>query len=423
MRFTRAAKVAAFPLLTMVLVVALIACQGPVGKAGKDGTVGTTGTTGTTGAAAPPGLDAAAVDTLVFNLGAMGETQMVPLADAFTGGTGDLTYRISSAINMIPGVTYALTKSEDGADMLSVTMPDNASPVAEDMVILVEAKDSAGADDVAYISVRANVTVTVPGDDTPFTVGTQAAESRTRTNETAADYHDNANIVCAMKNTCEVTLVATDLNIRDVLRWMVYVTATAGTDDIADANDDTISASVTNGAGQLDGVVTIIGLKAGTAMVRVWAVDEGDMPVTIPDTESTTNVDESRPWPDALHTMTVTVDPAPILSEDAIEAVTMDLGEMEIVGTVFDLGDPVETFAALVITPTYPSGQRIAEVMLLPVVMVQDQDTLGRTLQVTGRNSGTVSITVKVSETTVANTPDQYVEHTFTATVLQIRNS
>ena len=66
MRFTRAAKVAAFPLLAMVLVVALIACQGPVGKAGKDaGKKGDTGA-GTPGKDAPPALDSTTVDTVIF---------------------------------------------------------------------------------------------------------------------------------------------------------------------------------------------------------------------------------------------------------------------------------------------------------------------------------------------------------------------
>ena len=59
MRFTRAAKVAAFPLLALVLVVALIACQGPVG--GRQGRrQGRTGV-GTPGKDAPPAFQAMAV--------------------------------------------------------------------------------------------------------------------------------------------------------------------------------------------------------------------------------------------------------------------------------------------------------------------------------------------------------------------------
>ena len=56
MRFTRAAKVAAFPLLAMVLVVALIACQGPAkdGPAGTDGTTGCPAGTDTLQATGPP---------------------------------------------------------------------------------------------------------------------------------------------------------------------------------------------------------------------------------------------------------------------------------------------------------------------------------------------------------------------------------
>ena len=45
MRITRAAKVAAFPLIVLALV-ALIACQGPIGDTGKTGDTGDTGDTG-----------------------------------------------------------------------------------------------------------------------------------------------------------------------------------------------------------------------------------------------------------------------------------------------------------------------------------------------------------------------------------------
>ena len=67
MRFTRAAKVAAFPLLAMVLVVALIACQ--AGPAGKDGTAkGRQGTTRpVTGRRRWHTLQAKAMATVIFN--------------------------------------------------------------------------------------------------------------------------------------------------------------------------------------------------------------------------------------------------------------------------------------------------------------------------------------------------------------------
>ena len=48
MRITRAAKVAAFPLIVLALV-ALIACQGPIGPRGDKGPAGSTGNTGPTG--------------------------------------------------------------------------------------------------------------------------------------------------------------------------------------------------------------------------------------------------------------------------------------------------------------------------------------------------------------------------------------
>ena len=414
MRFTRAAKVAAFPLLAMVLVVALIACQGPVGDAGKDGGKGDTGA-GTPGKDATPGLDAKALDAVVLNINTTAAVMaMVDVSAGFTGGTAEgRTYRIVSATNVWTGLAYSLDGSTLKVSAPGVEVNDDE----EDAVIWIEATDTDGANEVAHVNVRANDEVSMTGVST-LTVGTQAAESRKLADAEKADYHDSETIECAMKNTCEVTLTAVDDNIRDVLDWMVYVTATTEAADIADANNDVVSASVTNGAVRLAGVVTITGLKSGTAIVRVWAVDEGKVPLNMADNDNEDDGDQSRPWPTSVHTITVTVDAAPTLSEDAIEAVTMDIVDTaEIVGTVFNLGTPVEEMQDPVVTPAYPSAQTIVEVTLL----LAANEVPGRTLQVIGRNSGTVSITVKLSE--VADTdhdqPDQYVEHTFTATVKQ----
>ena len=107
MRITRAAKVAAFPLIVLALVVALIACQGPAGLAGKDGTAGkdgkdgTSGDTGDEGPQGDPGFPALApvadADVVHIDMDTDGEV-MVDLSEYFAGGVGDVTDRTYAVV-------------------------------------------------------------------------------------------------------------------------------------------------------------------------------------------------------------------------------------------------------------------------------------------------------------------------------------
>ena len=408
MRITRAAKVAAFPLLALVLVVALIACTGPVGPPGEDATP----VPGTPGTDAPPGLHAAVLRAQVLNVGTKADTKTLDMSTAFTGGTPKgRTYRIVSNVNAWTGLSFSLKDSK-----LELKASANTAAAPEDAVIWIEAMDTDDRTAVAHVSVRANDAVAVTGNTPGLIVGTQADDSRTRAGQKMPDYHDVATITCPKMNTCNVKLTADDDNLRDSLAWKFLVTAPG---EIKDANGKVVSASVDNVDGsRLDGVVIITGLKVGEATVRVWAIDEGGVPKNAEDDKSTEDEDESRPFPASFHTITVTVDAAPTLSEDAIEAVTMDIGQTEIVGTVFDL-DGEELIDKITVTPAYPSAQRNVEVVW---DSADSNIAGGRALHVIGRNSGTVSITVRVSEPTANNAPDQYVEHTFIATVTQERN-
>ncbi len=119
MRITRAAKVAAFPLMALALV-ALIACQGPAGPPGTAGTKGDPGTPGAPGdpgTPGTPGVDAFqakfGVPSILLNASdlrdengrtldtdkttanlAETDTLKIDLGRYFTGGTGTREYSI-----------------------------------------------------------------------------------------------------------------------------------------------------------------------------------------------------------------------------------------------------------------------------------------------------------------------------------------
>ena len=123
MRFTRAAKVAAFPLTALILV-ALVACQGPAGPAGGAGAKGDQGAAGTPGTPGTPGgagvdafqdrVDVANVllnpdelmdadDRIIDNVADMGgdattKAFVLNLANYFIGGVPDYSYEIVDAV-------------------------------------------------------------------------------------------------------------------------------------------------------------------------------------------------------------------------------------------------------------------------------------------------------------------------------------
>ena len=186
MRFTRAAKVAAFPLLAMVLVVALIACTGPAGPAGKDATA-VTGTTGTTGPRGDDALEAHAIEVVVFNSQeadddetTTGQKETINLNTHLSGGIAEgREFEIVYTAGWVGMANYELTGS-----MLDVMVPEpfdtTQSPTqyAQDALILVEAKDTDGESAVLYVKVRGNIAPEGGGGtDINLTVGTQAAPS------------------------------------------------------------------------------------------------------------------------------------------------------------------------------------------------------------------------------------------------------
>ena len=136
MRFTRAAKVAAFPLIVLALV-ALVACQGGPGTKGDKGDkgdmgdMGTPGGTGTAGPVGPAQLALVAdANTLVLindqtrddGIMIAGGPTTFNLSDLFSGGVGDRTYSVAKTGELAAN-NAQITATNDGR-IMTVTIND-----------------------------------------------------------------------------------------------------------------------------------------------------------------------------------------------------------------------------------------------------------------------------------------------------------
>ena len=129
MRFTRAAKVAAFPLTALILV-ALVACQGPAGPAGAAGGKGDPGASGSPGSPGTPGISALGAvggaghqNTVVAEYisntvrGEIGPLPTIDLTEYFRGGKGSVTFTVGApptdstfTVEIAKGSTVATVK-------------------------------------------------------------------------------------------------------------------------------------------------------------------------------------------------------------------------------------------------------------------------------------------------------------------------
>ena len=423
MRITRAAKAAALPLLTMVLVVALIACQGPVGDVGKDGGKGDTGA-GTPGKDADPALQAVAIDTVIFNLittvvddgsdtmawtpTVMG-ANVIDLSTAFTGGAaGDREYRIETVLNTFVALGYTLKES-----ILTVTVATEGDPATpDDAVIRVEVVDADDNDAVANIAVRVNQEPSITSQALAMTVGTQVPAEDA---EALESYNEAPEIECVALNVCTVTLVADDPNNQDDLTWMYHTSS------------DLISVTMTEDG---DGFMIMgVANKSGTAMVYVWARDEGGLPMNMADTSEEGADDNSLPRPadTDVRLITVTVDGAPYMSISAVGTVDLDVAAPgtpvatgTVVGYVFD-PDPDAMLGALVLSVTPASSAPNGIVEFALGVPSTDASPNAVPIYAMGRNTGSVTVTLTVHEEDPAGAdveqPNQSTDHTITVSV------
>ena len=421
MRITRAAKVAAFPLIVLALV-ALIACQGPAGPSGDAGVKGDTGAAGMDGAAGAAGaagmdaFQALSVPIQFFRTQAGEgaddsdgiELDPINLNDYVANATGTVSFEIIDDTGWISPSNYDL----DGS-MLMLRVVDDFAPATpthdDDAVIRIEATDN---DDSAVLYVRVRANINPAGTGTlALTIGTQNAPADDSEEPDYVDSEDEtgARVTCEMLNSCTVDLVDvmgqtdvfTDANIRDELEFHARVSA----------GSEFVVAEAT-GTG-----VKITGRQAGTATVVVWVTDEAGMPMLPEEDDEDTEADETLPVAGASYVITVTVDRAPYLSSAAVGSVRLAVSDdPRVVGNVFDeaLDDVDVTFTPIVGEQNDEGG--IAEITEGTVDTTATPNRLP--FSVNGINPGTVTLTVKATEGGAQNNePIQYAEHTITVTV------
>jgi hypothetical protein len=242
MRITRAAKVAAFPLIVLALV-GLIACQGPIGLTGGKGDKGDTGSTGpsVTGATGPTGPTGGTgprgdspLAPVTANMGKLylvndgGDTTgskvggpiTIDLAPHFSGGIGGVDARTYTAKQVaseaspaiaVPDTTYELGKVTGG--MLPVTLKSTFADTRYDKdnaaKIQITATDNAMESRSVDIYVARNKK---PEPSQPatasildFRMGHQGAKPGTGTVWPGTT---DPVITCAMFNDCVVDLTA-----------------------------------------------------------------------------------------------------------------------------------------------------------------------------------------------------------------------
>ena len=180
MRFTRAAKVAAFPLTALILV-ALVACQGPAGPAGVTGAKGGTGVAGGPGGPGPQGpggdpgdpgdpgvsaLEAIAVgktsvaayvhNNLRGEIGTLPTT--IDLISYFRGGKGTLKFALAKPTRTGYDPTFVVTLPKDSSTAvvaIAERLATDPAPMAEADDYRFALDDTTVVDTVALITAAA----------------------------------------------------------------------------------------------------------------------------------------------------------------------------------------------------------------------------------------------------------------------------
>jgi hypothetical protein len=422
MRFTRAAKVAAFPLLAMVLVVALIACQ--AGPPGKDATAvpGTTGTTGTTGAMGVNALNPVAGDDVIFNdkalpaVFAAADVRTIDLDPYFVGGNRvGIKYTMSPLplpSGLMPAMGVAITDN-----MLVVTPDGDTAPAGNNVYdnrhVIIRATDADDriADNV--IAIRRNKAPMGDGDPVDIRIGTQT-DMIMAANQPLL-FGGLTNWTCSTFNTCTLNLAAT--NIMDDMDDMLMYSATP-----ADSDNFSVEPAAMG--------ITLTGKAATKAAVVVTtnAMDTGMLEV----------VEGDRP------TFNVIVDAQPVKIAD-ITAVTLERFAPGGGGGVFigraatgglpaffkdPEGQPLEfsyTYADHDPLPENDPNTVSAVVLAATLDFDHDGDMAEvdptdplKVIQLTALNVGTTTVTVRATEPDAEGDGTgigQYVEGSFTVTV------
>ena len=295
MRFTRAAKVAAFP-LTAVILVALVACQGPVGPAGPSVT-GPTGppgpsVTGPTGPTGPTGIGVLQLVNenpvyLLVNDDARGRIGALPdpvdVSTYFRGGKLPIKYELVKTSEATDMFTAALADGILTVTLKDATLDGNYEPANDETgsYVTVTATDddkhsTDDGDDMDEPNERKDIHIlrnkapTVPTGAEPLTdiVGTHAGE-------------DGMDANCEVFNICEFTIPFNafddDLYSTDDGTPVDHFTFTAAT------SSGRVSASVSGRKVTLTGIAPTYNDKTPSvnepAIVTITAMDPGRLPV------------------------------------------------------------------------------------------------------------------------------------------------
>jgi hypothetical protein len=383
MRITRAAKVAAFPLIVLALV-ALIACQGPVGPVGADGEMGEPGMDGMDG---EPGMDGnpggpgpvgpAALapksvgPVFITKAGtaesdddpAMPIEMTVDVSTYFTGGDPEgREFSVFGTPDLASGVTQKL----EGSTLTLTVTDDWTAPTSaeDDDEIMVTAMDSDEQVAIATVYVRNNAAPSRFVDSVELTVGTQDAAVDNEDMEYMGD-----NYSCKMLNVCVVDLSAafTDVNAGD------DIDLTLG--EIMAADMGKVGASI---KGKM---LTITGMEHTAAQFTLTVKGTDDAEA---DAEEEVDIE-------------ITVDGAPSVGPIADQSMKVD-DETRHVGTAMDAE------AIMIDLVSSDSSVATASVGDAGKIMVESH------------NPGTATITVTVTENGTTQ-PDQEAMDEFTVTV------
>ena len=425
MRITRAAKVAAFPLLALVLVVALIACQGPIGPKGDTGGKGDPGPQGTTGGAGPEGSSpVAAVDPsksrLIFvNDGEVDNEIVVGKPEAsydltthFLGGYGTLEYSIIERATMGPWSTSTFnpTVTKEGVLTLEHRMaagvpvrpkpgefdydPTHTNYSGESATgFMVEAVDKVSGKKVGsamkrvvVIANRKPVAVAASDKALTFTVGAQDAEDAHRTGNAVADHDAVISAVkCTQFNVCEFNLEAVDLRTTSDAHFA---------DDASSELTYSVVANSSKASATISGKkVTVTGLaptwdkdkaRHVPGIIKIRATDDGDLFVE--------------------RGLSVTVDSAPMIEAKVQPEYSREMSEMPTtiisdIGVFFkdyEVDAAVDDNVNLVYGVAVTDGK---ELVTLSNVTMGILDTGQTSITVTARNEGTATIKVTAYDT------------------------
>ena len=240
MRFTRAAKVAAFPLTALILV-ALVACQGPAGPAGAGGGKGDPGAMGSSGTPGAPGIRPIvktdkAEETILLNPAALdmlgSATAVVDVTGYFRGGKPPVTYAVvpttgqpsdrADTVDADDAIFKVVLDKDTGQLTVTAKTPrvviDPAAKymTGEKVTIKATDADKIAAAGTVMLTIKANrapMAASVIADAEALVVGTQNAKDALRDgrhNTTAAVLATQPNPVCATFASCVFTIKLQD---------------------------------------------------------------------------------------------------------------------------------------------------------------------------------------------------------------------